>query len=260
MRIALATVAVLFAAASPVAAQDDPPVIRRSVKPKVVLEAEAWLDRMSQHIGRPVEIDQTMRGAYAGQSMEGVGEFVYADPNHFYAYQTLSSLFEGQTDPRKQSMTMVGDGETLWLEGRDSFLKIPLVNHTTIANMRRLASLGDFGFGGGEIHPFAQVRDIANMVEFTKVEVADGKVTIHGKLREDAKYKLGERFMGFEFKRLIVMLNEKTVVPISVRVEGDESLFIHYRYTNVRMPERSELDMNRFVYMVPEDARVNEIK
>ncbi len=260
-RSSLFLVTVLLAAPLlPLRAQD-PPVIRKGSPnrdPGIV--AMEWLERMDRLSGKPVELDQFMEGSVIGARLEGSGHFVYADEGRFRSTMSISMQFQGQSEPRVQSMLMVGDGETIWTELRDTFLKVPLVNKMPLRLLSQAGRMPGVGFGGGKVHPIAQIRSVADMVVLDDIQEHDGVVVLKGAFTEAAKWKLGEQFFGLEVKTLTLALDAETGFPRSVRVDGAEDLYLEYRYTRVVHPKVEDLDTRQFQYEPPENAEVRDLE
>ncbi len=227
--------------------------------------AEPWLEKLVSIYERgPFKVDYAadldMSGL--GQPMSGSlkGNLVQADRTHSRVELELDmagtpGMPEGGAS---MSMLIVTDGTTVWTEMENPALGGRQVTKVSLADLEEVGGgVGGLGVNPTSMDPVAQLENMTRIMDFEVVGQADGKVTLRGKITDQARTEMGMLAMpgvdGF-----IIVIDEKTGFPVEVRADGEKP-FVTMYFSNLEFVDTASLSEGLFDYSPPEGLPVMDL-
>lgn len=223
--------------------------------------AQPWLEKMIEFYDRApfaVDYEMTMNIQQGDQNMnaKATGNILYRDQTHMRMSLDIAMMIPNMPQEMRMAMLMVFDGEVMWSEV-DNPMAGKQVIKMGISELESAAQRGGFGSFMSNRDPISQLRALQEMTEFSKVEVADGLVTLEGAFSPEALEKMGPgaaSMMG----ALRLVLDADTALPKSVVLGTSEAPTMTIDYTKIAFLDESELEADAFVYAPPEGVPVME--
>lgn len=250
---ALGLALLLGALASPAAAETTP-------------QAREWLEKLTSFYERgpfttdySASFDLAAGGTPAKGRMDG--RITYGDRRHMrmemrLEMASLPGLQGNGNQPIEMKIASVSDGEFTWTEldmpamGGKQVMKLGIDNAAELAG-------GQLGMGGLQnVDPIAQLEAMTEVMSFEVVERSAGRVTLRGKLAENADADLKQlRSLGID--AVVLVLDAETGAPLELRA-GDEPK-VRMEFSNLKQVERGSLPPGVFEYKPPDGVPVIDL-
>lgn len=165
--------------------------------------ARKWLDKMTALYERgpfTVDYSATINLGQGGQAIQGTleGRIIYGDRQNsrFEMSMALSGLpgAGGESGaPTAMELLSVKDGTVNWTEFEMAGTRqVTKVSEEDAAKLAESAMGGAFAGNPSSLDPVAQLEVMTWTMDFEVVGVAEGRVTLRGKLNEESRAQLGQ--------------------------------------------------------------------
>jgi outer membrane lipoprotein-sorting protein len=225
-------------------------------------EAKVWLEKMGEMYGHgpfSMDYDATMQTAQMGQTVDVTmdGKVTYGDEKHMRMDLNMKMGMAGATMDTK--MLGVADGEIMWMEVESPMMGGRQIMKVALDRMDDLAKTGGgAAMGGGSMDPMSQVRDLAERYDFQVADVSGGRVTLTATLSDEDLKDIPQAQGTEDADKLALVLDEKTGVPVEVRMGGDTP-YVTMHFNNLKSHEPGSLPDDYFTYTPPEGAQVVDL-
>ncbi len=224
-------------------------------------EAQQWLEKLVSIYDRApltVEYVAELDMSSLGQPMAGSIKGSLAQADRTRSRTELELDMAGGSGVPEGGMTMsilvVSDGTTLWTEMDNPAMGGRQVTKMSLEVMEQMNSAA-LGVSPTSMDPVAQLEALTGTVDFELLERAGGKVTLEGKITDEARARLGIMAApgvdGF-----VLVIDEKTGFPTEVRTTG-ETPFLTMRFSNLKFVDALADEL--FEYTPPEGLPVMDV-
>ena len=224
-------------------------------------DAQKWLEKIVTVYERApftVTYEAELDMASLGQPMAGSIQGNLAQADRIRSRTKLELDMAGATGtPDGQvsmSILIVNDGTTMWTEMDNPALGGRQVTKVSLEALEQ-ASGAAMGMNLSSMDPVAQLEALSRTMDFEVLERAGGKVTLKGRVTDEARAEMG-MLAGSDVDAFIFVIDEETGFPTEVRADG-ENPFLSMRFSNLEFVDALADEL--FEYSPPEGTPVMDL-
>ncbi|MCB1041472.1 MAG: hypothetical protein KDC35_00930 [Acidobacteria bacterium] len=232
-------------------------------------DVDKWLEKLADVYRKApltLDLNADMSVNQMGMQMDMTmsGTMSLKDQTHHRTSMSVSMRMpenaqqQGMPSSMDMAIVTVFDGTTMWVEtdipamGMKQVMKMGLDQIDEVAKSQ---GFGNMGISGGSLDPGKMVEMMTEMLDLQVASVADGKVTLSGELKEEAKQKMAQT--GMNMGLFTIVMDEENIFPMTFGMAIDEKPFISIAYTNAKFMDT--LDENLFKYEPPPGVPVQDM-